>query len=193
MYCELENTATWQTYKKSRSARGWREPGNKTLQRGRINGLVLFIRKVTDQEGRPPGKRQSGARAGKGGGLGSACFLVPLFLQLFITLHHTEPAQDINLSCSMHRTTLHYTALQCTTLQKIIIRVVPGTRGRHDFLILHCDLLNSIEKLHKSVQCFGLRIHRPNQLKVGAFFNARKATAQQWECLKRNCQWFLRE
>ena len=28
--------------------RGWREPGNMTLQRGRIFGLVLFKRKVTD-------------------------------------------------------------------------------------------------------------------------------------------------
>ena len=32
--------------------RGWREPGNKALQRSRIFGLVLFIRGVTDQEGR---------------------------------------------------------------------------------------------------------------------------------------------
>ena len=33
--------------------RGWREPGNKTLQRSRIFGLVLFMRGLTDQEGRP--------------------------------------------------------------------------------------------------------------------------------------------
>ena len=36
-----------------------------TLQRGRILGLVLFKRKVTDQEGRPAGQRQSGAGAGR--------------------------------------------------------------------------------------------------------------------------------
>ena len=36
-----------------------------TLQRGRIFGLVLFKRKVTDQEGRPAGQRQSGAGAGR--------------------------------------------------------------------------------------------------------------------------------
>ena len=36
--------------------RGWREPGNMTLQRGRIFGLVLFKRKVTDQEERPAGQ-----------------------------------------------------------------------------------------------------------------------------------------
>ena len=35
--------------------RGWREPGNKTLQRGRIFWLVLFKRRVSDQEGRPAG------------------------------------------------------------------------------------------------------------------------------------------
>ena len=46
-------------------SRGWREPGNMTLQRGRIFGLVLFKRKVTDQEGRPAGQRQSGAGAGR--------------------------------------------------------------------------------------------------------------------------------
>ena len=45
--------------------RGSREPGNMTLQRGRIFGLVLFKRKVTDQEGRPAGQRQSGAGAGR--------------------------------------------------------------------------------------------------------------------------------
>ena len=45
--------------------RGRREPGNMTLQRGRIFGLVLFKRKVTDQEGRPAGQRQSGAGAGR--------------------------------------------------------------------------------------------------------------------------------
>ena len=36
-----------------------------TLQRGRIFGLVLFKRKVADQEGRPAGKRQSRAGAGR--------------------------------------------------------------------------------------------------------------------------------
>ena len=46
-------------------SRGWREPGNKTLQRGRIYGLVLFMRRVTDQEGRPAGQKESGAGAGK--------------------------------------------------------------------------------------------------------------------------------
>ena len=45
--------------------RGWREPGNKTLQRGRIFLLVLFKKRVPDQEGRPAGQRQSRARAGK--------------------------------------------------------------------------------------------------------------------------------
>ena len=44
----------------------WREPGNKTLQRGKIFGLVLFKIGVTDQEGRPAGQRQSGAGTGKG-------------------------------------------------------------------------------------------------------------------------------
>ena len=46
-------------------SRGRREPGNKTLQRGRIYGLVLFMRRITDQEGRPGGQRQSGAGTGK--------------------------------------------------------------------------------------------------------------------------------
>ena len=45
--------------------RRWREPGNKTLQRGRICGLVLFMIRETDQEGKPAGQRQSGAGAGK--------------------------------------------------------------------------------------------------------------------------------
>ena len=36
-----------------------------TLQRGRTFELVLFKRKVTDQEGRPAGQRQSGAGAGR--------------------------------------------------------------------------------------------------------------------------------
>ena len=45
--------------------RGWREPGNKNLQRSRIFGLVLFMRVVTDQEGRPAWQRQLGAGAGR--------------------------------------------------------------------------------------------------------------------------------
>ena len=45
-------------------ARGWREPGNMTLQRGRIFGLVLFKRRITDQGVGPAWQRQSGARAG---------------------------------------------------------------------------------------------------------------------------------
>ena len=44
---------------------GWREPGNKTLQRGKIFSLVLFKKRVSDQEGRLAGQRQSGAGAGK--------------------------------------------------------------------------------------------------------------------------------
>ena len=40
--------------------RGRREPGIMTLQRGRIFGLVLFKRNVTDQEGRPAGQRLLG-------------------------------------------------------------------------------------------------------------------------------------
>ena len=36
-----------------------------TLKRGRIFGLVLFKRRVTDQEVGPAGQRQSGAGAGK--------------------------------------------------------------------------------------------------------------------------------
>ena len=36
-----------------------------TLQRGRIFGLVLFKKRVTDQGVVPPGQRQSGAGAGK--------------------------------------------------------------------------------------------------------------------------------
>ena len=36
-----------------------------TLQRGRIFGLVLFKRRVTDQEVGHAGQRQSGAGAGK--------------------------------------------------------------------------------------------------------------------------------
>ena len=43
----------------------WREPGNKTLKRGRIFLLDLFKKRVPDQEGRPAGQRQSGAGAGK--------------------------------------------------------------------------------------------------------------------------------
>ena len=50
---------------KAEAARGWREPGNKTLQRSRIFGLVLFMRGVTDQEGRSAWQRQSGAGAGR--------------------------------------------------------------------------------------------------------------------------------
>ena len=49
----------------SHVSRGWREPGNMTLQRGRIFRLVLFKRKVTDQEWRPAEQRQSGAGAGR--------------------------------------------------------------------------------------------------------------------------------
>ena len=45
--------------------RWWREPGNKTLQRGRIFGLVLFKLRVTDQEVGPAGQRQSRAGAGR--------------------------------------------------------------------------------------------------------------------------------
>ena len=45
--------------------RGWREPGNKTLRRSRIFGLVLFMRGVTEQEGRPAWQKQSGAGAGR--------------------------------------------------------------------------------------------------------------------------------
>ena len=41
------------------------EPGNKTFQRSRIFGMVLFMRGVTDQEGRPAWQRQSGAGAGR--------------------------------------------------------------------------------------------------------------------------------
>ena len=150
MYCELENTATWQTYKKSRSARGWREPGNKTLQSGRIYGLVVFIRRVTDQEGRPAGKRQSGASAGKGGGLGSACFLAPLFLQLCTTLHHTEPAQYISLCCSVHCTTLHFSALQCTTLHYTALQCTSV-----HYTALHCTTLH-YTALHLRRQLSGL-------------------------------------
>ena len=36
-----------------------------TLQRGRIFGLVLFLRKITDQEVGPAGQIQLGAGAGK--------------------------------------------------------------------------------------------------------------------------------
>ena len=36
---------------------GWREPGNKTLQIGRIFLRVLFKKRVPDQEGRPAGQR----------------------------------------------------------------------------------------------------------------------------------------
>ena len=48
---------------KHMSPRGWREPGNKTLQRSRIFGLVLLMRGVTEQEGRAAWQRQSGAGA----------------------------------------------------------------------------------------------------------------------------------
>ena len=44
---------------------GLREPGNLTLQRGRLLGMVLFKRRVTGQEVGPAGQRQSGAGAGK--------------------------------------------------------------------------------------------------------------------------------
>ena len=36
-----------------------------TLQRGRIFGMVLFKKRVTDQEVRPVGQRQSRARAAR--------------------------------------------------------------------------------------------------------------------------------
>ena len=49
----------------SNLGRGWKEPGNKTLQGDRILLLVLFKKRVPDQEGRPAGQRQSGAGAGK--------------------------------------------------------------------------------------------------------------------------------
>ena len=39
--------------------RGWREPRNKTLQRGRICGLVLYMERVTDQEGRAAWQRHN--------------------------------------------------------------------------------------------------------------------------------------
>ena len=69
-----------------KAARGWREPGNMPLQRGRIFGLVLFKRKVTDQEGRPVGQRQSGAGAGR------------IFLVLFrIIKQDQELVNKINL------------------------------------------------------------------------------------------------
>ena len=45
--------------------RGWREPGNKTLQRDRVFLLVPLKKRVPDQEGRPDGQRRSGAGAGK--------------------------------------------------------------------------------------------------------------------------------
>ena len=48
----------------SKVTRGWREPGNMTLQRGGIFGLVLFERRITDQGVGPVWQRQSGARAG---------------------------------------------------------------------------------------------------------------------------------
>ena len=41
------------------------EPGNMILQRGKIFRLVLFKRRVTDQEVGPAGQRESGAGAGK--------------------------------------------------------------------------------------------------------------------------------
>ena len=41
------------------------EPGNMTLQAGRIFGLVLFKRRVTDQGVGPAGPRQLGAGAEK--------------------------------------------------------------------------------------------------------------------------------
>ena len=46
------------------TGRGWREPGNMILQRGRIFGLVLFKIRVTDQGVGPAWQRQSGAGAG---------------------------------------------------------------------------------------------------------------------------------
>ena len=46
-------------------SRGWREPGNKTLQKSRIIRMVLFMRGVIDQEGRLAWQRQSEAGAGR--------------------------------------------------------------------------------------------------------------------------------
>ena len=46
--------------------RGWREPGNMIVQRGRIFRLVLFKRRETDQGVGPAWQRQSGAGAGEG-------------------------------------------------------------------------------------------------------------------------------
>ena len=48
----------------SPTPRGWREPWNINLQRGRIFGLVLFKRRVTDQEVGLAEQRQLVARAG---------------------------------------------------------------------------------------------------------------------------------
>ena len=50
----------------ARASRGWREPRNIILQRGRIFGLVLFKRRVPDQGVGPAWQRQSGAGAGEG-------------------------------------------------------------------------------------------------------------------------------
>ena len=46
-------------------SQGMEEPGEKTLQRGRIYGLVLLMRRATDHEGRPAWQRQAEAEAGK--------------------------------------------------------------------------------------------------------------------------------
>ena len=56
--------STW-NFSGCRGGRGWKEPGNMSLQRGRIFGLVLFKRKVIDQDVGPAGRRQSGAGVGK--------------------------------------------------------------------------------------------------------------------------------
>ena len=42
-----------------------KEPGNINLQRGRLFGMVLFKKRVSDQGVGPAGQRQSGAGAGE--------------------------------------------------------------------------------------------------------------------------------
>ena len=64
LYSKLEGKVS--TMKWESNTRGWREPGNMILQRGRILGLVLFKRRVTDQGVGPAWQRQSGAGAGEG-------------------------------------------------------------------------------------------------------------------------------
>ena len=65
MCCAQYELCSVQCTVRSGKGRGWREPGNKTLQRERLFLLVLFKKGVPDQKGRPAGHIKLGAGAVK--------------------------------------------------------------------------------------------------------------------------------